>query len=209
MSTMNTNRVLEFFQPRLGDIGTLVVAGGAVRDELMGKTPKDFDLFLLWANEWNFEKVKETLLPRLEGLSRTKPKVEWHKSEPYLVADLSIDGAEVQILCNPAENAEALVETFDWSVCLFARTQHALIQRTPLEEIGEGKELRLNRCTFPLSTLRRGFRFSERFKMRLRREDIATLCEAVLKNVKTGNEVSANGNEPDMGSLSANTLIEA
>lgn len=204
---LKTTDILTLFEPRLGDFGPLCLAGGAVRDELLGRTPKDFDLFCLWTSEWDFKSIRETLSSRLDGLAISEPSVEWHKSEPYLVANVKIDGADVQVMANPAATPEALVDTFDWSVCLFARTADQLIQRTPLEEIGHGKELKLQKVTFPLSTLRRGFRFSERFKMQLRREDINLLCSKIIENQKTGNEVSPSGNEPDMPSLEANTLL--
>lgn len=205
---MTSQQVLEIFQPRFGDLGQLVVAGGAVRDELMGRTPKDFDLFLLWATVWDFKTAKEMMLPRLGGLTQTPPRLEFHRSEPYLVADVAIDGADIQILCNPAQTPEALVDTFDWSVCLFARTDGGLIQRTPLDDIGPGKELKLQKVTFPLSTLRRGFRFSERFKMKLRYEDALSLCQQIASNAAANNHVSPIGNEPDMASLAANVLVE-
>lgn len=205
---MDTTEVLNLFTPRLSDFGQLCVAGGAVRDELMHKTPKDFDLFLLWPGEFVFKKIKEQLLPRLDGLAINKPTVEWHRSEPYLVSDVKINGADVQVLVNPAETPTELVRSFDWNVCLFAKTLKETIQLSKIEEIGEGKELRLNKVTFPLSTLRRGFRFSERFKMKLRTEDVVTLSRSIVQNADKNAEKGPEGNEPDMKSLAANTLVE-
>lgn len=203
---MKTLDIIRAFNPRLGDLGQLVMAGGAVRDELMGRSPKDFDLFLLYPPPFEFKKIKDEIEPRLEDLARKKPVVEWHKSEPYLVATLDYQGSEVQILANPAQTPEALVETFDWSVCLFARTESLIVQLTALDEIAPGKDLKLNCVTFPLSTLRRGFRFSERFKMKFRLEDVTNLCRKIVANADANNQVSPNGNEPDMPSLAANLL---
>jgi hypothetical protein len=204
---MNCIDVIKAFEPRVGGLGTLCVAGGAVRDELMNRTPKDFDLFLLYPGEFEFKKLKEELQPRLKGLAINTPSVEWHRSEPYLVADVKLDGVDVQVLVNPAASPLALVQTFDWNVCLFARTEDEVIKLTELDEIASGKELRLNRVTFPLSTLRRGFRFSERFKMKLRKEDVVSLSRMIVANADAKKDKKPNGNEPDMPSLAANTLV--
>ncbi len=205
---MTTTECLKLFNPRLSSFGQLCIAGGAVRDELMGVAPKDFDLFCLCNGDWDFKDAKEQLSGRLDGLSASPPTVEWHKSEPYLVATIIVNGQQVQILANPAGSIEELISTFDWNVCLFARTETEIYQQTAIEDIAVGKELKLNKVTFPLSTLRRGFRFSERFTMKLRNEDVHTLCGAILEKSKKGMGVGPEGNEPDMPSLEANTLVQ-
>lgn len=178
---MSTDEVLSAFEPRFSMCGDLVVAGGSVRDELMGRTPKDYDLFCLWSGDWKFEDARDTLTERLDGLELVPVDEEIHASEPFLVAGVRFNGAIVQVMASPERSAGQLLDTFDWNVCLFARTRHGLIQRTPVEDIGKGKELKLNRVTFPLSTMRRGFRFSERFGMKMRKEDITLLCERVIE----------------------------
>lgn len=206
---MNCIDVIDTFSPRLSDFGNLCVAGGAVRDELMGRTPKDFDLFLLWLGDFKFKEIKEQLLPRLEGLSVKKPVVEWHKSEPYLVADLDVNGTDVQVMVNPAKSPMELIESFDWNVCLFAKDQAGVTQLEDIANIGPGKDLKLHAVRFPLSTLRRGFRFSERFHMRLRNEDVVSLSRQIITNFESKRDKGSTGaNEPDMKSLAANTLIE-
>lgn len=185
------------------------MAGGAVRDEIMGKVPKDFDLFILWRTEWDVEKfkeIKETIASCLTGFTESKPVVDWHNSEPYLVATVTVEGHEVQILVNPAQTPEQLLENFDWNVCLFAMTEERTVQQTKIENIGVGKELTLNKVTFPLSTLRRGFRFSERFLMKLSRETVERLCREIIRYADEHMHSGPTGNTPDMRSLAANKL---
>jgi len=164
---------------RLGDLGDVCIAGGAVRDTLMDATPKDYDLFVLHDSGTKFETIKTEIRNRISDLSEIAPVVEWHKSEPFLVATVDYQGVEVQILANPAPSMHALIETFDWNVCLFG-FDGAFVTLEDVANIGPGKELRLNKVTYPLSTLRRGFRFSERFLMKLGRGDIKLLCEQIV-----------------------------
>jgi len=191
--------VYTHFTERLSGLGSLVIAGGAVRDHLRQKPAKDFDLFLL-GRALTDEMAKE-VSDRLVSLVQVEP-LEFHKSEPFLVGTVRFDGADVQIMVNPAGSLDALLDTFDWNVALFGY-DGAILARESIENIAPGKDLRLNRVTFPLSTLRRGFRFSERFKMRLRREDVVELCRLV---VERKGQPGPRGAEPDMPALAANYL---
>lgn len=187
------------FSSRLSEFGTVTIAGGAVRDSLLGKMPKDFDVFILQGEKFDLEKCRPAIISVLSDLSEVKPKVDWHKSEPYLAATVLWRGQEIQVLCNPAPTLADLIGTFDWSVCLFGFDGKDYFRGEPLENIGPGKELRLQRVTFPVSTLRRGFRFSERFLMKLRRDDLATICRMILEKHAPA--------EPDMPALAANNLV--
>lgn len=184
------------FDARLSDFGQVVIAGGAVRDTLLGRTPKDFDVFVLHDSGAKFQAMKDGIAPKLADLAVIPPIVEWHKSEPYLVASVGWHGAEVQVLANPAPSPDALVDTFDWSVCLYAFDGSETIAREPVVNIQPGGDLWLQTVTYPLSTLRRGFRFSERFHMRLKQDDVKALCGKILKK--------SIGNEPDMPALDKN-----
>lgn len=163
------HRIAGFWEARLG-VPTCV-AGGAVRDTIMGRKPKDIDVFGLSA-EWNAGWE--------EGLNAAPDAPEWHKSEPFLEGRFIIDGVEHQVMKRDVTSVDDLLDTFDWNVALFAATPQKLWQRTDVADIRPGKALVLQLCTFPLSTLRRGYRFSERFHMQLRREDLETICTDVL-----------------------------
>ncbi len=206
---MTFERVWDVFSALLGDFGSVVIAGGSVRDQLLGREAKDFDLFILCdKREFEFGKIKKEIEPRIAAYSRRKPQVDWHMSEPYLVASIDFEGSEVQIMVNPATSLEGLIATFDWSVCLFGYDGYRILKLSDLSEIKVGGKLTLQKCTFPLSTLRRGFRFSERFKMKLDNDEIAKLCNAFLDNRKRGADIGPDGNEPDQPALAAQQTEE-
>lgn len=190
------------FTRRLGSFGTTVIGGGAVRDHLMGRKAKDYDLFLL--NHSFTKEARSNVMNCLSGLEVVKP-LEFHQSEPYLVVTVRWCGVDVQVMLNPATSPEELISTFDWNVCLFAYDGSKFITREHIDNIGMGKTLYLNKVTFPQSTLRRGFRFSERFGMQLPRATVIHLCEQVLGKKGLAGPAGA---EPDMPSLAANILVD-
>lgn len=163
------------FQHRLSGLGRIVVAGGAVRDHLMGRPPKDYDIFLLGSD---FDSQAGVVAGQLSGLEHVVP-LDIHKSEPFLVATVKWNGAIVQVMSTPATTVDALIDTFDWNVCLFA-FDGAFHAKEQIGNVGKGQSLKLHRVTYPLSTLRRGFRFSERYEMTLPRESVEQLCRDVL-----------------------------
>ena len=206
-------KIYNEFNDRFKGFGQVFLAGGCVRDFLMRRDPKDFDVFVI-NNELfkDFDNQKQLIKAKLADLIKVEPKVEWHKSEPYLVATVEFEGVEVQILFNPAKTIEELLSTFDWNVCLFAYgytggTIPQFICGESIENIGAGKDLKLNKLTFPLSTLRRGFRFSERFLMKLQKEDLIQITKAYFDKSQANNDIGPNGNTPDMESLKKNILV--
>lgn len=165
------------FNIRLGSFGRVVIAGGAVRDTLMGRTPKDYDVFVLGTQH---KMVGGDAAKALDGLPTIEP-LEFHKSEPFMVAMVRWNGCDVQVMASPHQTVDDLLASFDWNVCLFAYHDGAFTAREDIANIRSGAALRLQKVTFPLSTLRRGFRFSERFGMEFKREDIISLCERICR----------------------------
>jgi tRNA nucleotidyltransferase/poly(A) polymerase len=53
------------FEPALREFGQVVIAGGAVRDHLLGRQAKDFDVFVLWDNpdDYHFEESMRVIEP--------------------------------------------------------------------------------------------------------------------------------------------------
>ncbi len=169
----------------------VIIAGGAVRDYLRNEPPKDYDVFMLgrtW-EDWEDYKAQfaERFDSRMSQFPKVESKVEWHKSEPFLLDTILFNGREVQLLASPAKSIPELISDFDWSVCCFGFDGTNYVYDPPdLDSIKHGEYLRLNKCTFPFSTLRRGYRFSERYSMRIKREDINTICRQIME--KTDNE---------------------
>lgn len=174
------------FTDILGEFGPIVLAGGCVRDNLMAKAPKDYDVFILGRDPTD-QDLNQAVKKKLEisSLQKIDSLVEWHRSEPFLVSsvdatvlfqDHDLHGiVEAQILISPYRTIEELVDSFDWNVCLFGCSGEGIYQKEKTENIGPGKDLWLNKITFARSTLRRGFRFGERFLMKLRDNDLARL----------------------------------
>lgn len=151
--------------------GPCVVAGGCIRDTLMGNTPKDYDVFV-------FNNAQPIPDQAFNGLEIIKSP-EWHKSEPHLQSTFRFEGVIVQVMASECTSLESLVATFDWNVSAFGYSQH---RKDPVyaignvKDIGSTKKLKLLCCTYPVSTLRRGFRFSERFGMSFDTSELAELC---------------------------------
>lgn len=172
-------------QNLLKEAGTVVIAGGAVRDTLMGKTPKDYDIFILSDGRIStFTGVAQYVREQLKNKMKLKAKVEWHKSEPFLIETILEEAGECQIMARNLQTIDQLLDTFDWNVSLFAYDGKQIIQREDVKNIKIGGELWLQCCFYPRSTLRRGFRFSERFHMKFRKGTIEHICGLVAEQHK-------------------------
>lgn len=174
----------------LGVFGTVVIAGGAVRDSLISRVPKDYDIFILntTGHISSFTEVRDDVRMALEKAKYTKVdiKFEWHKSEPFLIESVQTPYGEVQIMAKNIQTQEQLIDDFDWNVSRFSYGFNGYVNGEDVNNIGHGKDLVLHKVTYPYSTLRRGFRFSERFGMRFKREDVRKLCDVIRqKHVNT------------------------
>src|SRR5688572_22395647 len=97
------------------DLGRAVIAGGAVRDMLLGKKEfKDIDVFLLMGEKFVQKDLQRIVGPRLKDFPGVDLQLEWHKSEPFLVKSLKIHDTEVQVMASPHSTLAELVTTFDW-----------------------------------------------------------------------------------------------
>lgn len=164
------------FSRRLGHLGAVVIAGGSVRDSLLSRQPKDYDVFVLGSGDGDGLDFSTPLsdLPVIDGL-------EWHKSEPFLQGTFKYGVGVAQVMATPHKTASDLVDSFDWNVSRFAYDGVSTIAMCDaVSDIAPGRPLRLHKVTFPASTLRRGYRFSERFQMVLDPADVVTLCRAVI-----------------------------
>lgn len=209
MASENIFSVQNHFRQVLEPVGQVVLAGGAVRDYWRQVIPKDFDVFVLpWAPTEGFhtDNVRKSMVRELLKDYEKNQPILAHDYEPYLVADLNWHEVRVQVMLNPAPDPIKLVDTFDWQICQYYWNGSELYGRdNPIETVKPGAELKLNKVRFPASTLRRGYRFSERFQMVLPNETILKLCQMV---VERGMYAGPEGAVPDMPSLEANTLVD-
>jgi len=185
------------------------IGGGAVRDFLLGRMPKDIDVFFMGA-DWTTD-AREDFEKRLQatGLSYRVDigALPWHKYERYLLLSIlwnkqqSNEGGDlsIQFMGFPWNNITDLLRTFDWEICLFGyqrggriiTTQRALdliegIKKYSLADpLSNAKyippKMRLCNVQFPISNLRRGFKFEARYPIKLEYESIIKLCSEVLR----------------------------
>lgn len=166
--------VYRFFAPLVGP--RCCVAGGAVRDELIGRQPRDYDVFC-------FGEFDQPAILRACGL--TDDEVELHQLcneySRHKVLTVRWRGAEVQFVHSDdgRDDVDALLDRFDWNVCLFAY-DGAFVKRMDERQIRKGGILRLNSNNGTVRTMRRGFKFAERYGMSIGKNDLAALCADVL-----------------------------
>lgn len=172
--------VWEFWASTL-KTGNFCIAGGSVRDFLLGNPPKDYDIFF-------FEDIDKTKLDFLKD--KALVEIPWHYAEPFLQGQFLIDGSVHQLMVRTGVTIESLLDTFDWNVSLFAYQYGSFVCKEDISNLGMGKYLKLQYTENPISTLRRGYRFSERFKMRLSFTDIHNLATkiAAIQKKETTNE---------------------
>ncbi len=134
------------------------IAGGAVRDALIGATPQDIDMYILG----------------VEGFRSTRPQ------EFQMIND----ELEVQVMYTHHKTMEDLIRSFDWNVCWCAMGQDGTILNPfNLEEMIEGRDgraMELRNVTNPYANLRRGYRFSERYNLKILTHDLHTLFRECL-----------------------------
>ena len=182
---MNCESLLKTLRPHLETVGHLVIAGGAVRDELMGRKPKDWDVFVLGQKDnQNFVEQVASVLSDLyvyEDAEGSDP------GPPTLT--LNLEGEKVQVIPSPCDSLSELIDTFDWNICLFGHDTGPLKhEQSMLPTENCSFPLKLHTVTHPLSTLRRGFQFCDRYQMFIEKSDIRRLCSEVLAQIITQEE---------------------
>ncbi len=217
MNFINVEKRIGMFDTLLNEFQTLypeypcVIAGGAVRDVMLGTVPKDLDIYFLGL-DWRKE-IKTEFKKRLDAAKMYKEVSEsnmpWHKYERYLMmtvikevaGELGNSNAEVQFMGFPANSLERLLKTFDWEICIFGYTTQGKILTTQpavdlIEKIKNYNKndpkykppyMKLCNVQFPISNLRRGFKFEARYPIKLEYESVLKLSNAVIaEEIKKG-----------------------
>ena len=169
--------------------GNVVIAGGAVRDELIGRIPKDYDIFILGNRRSTVvDNAIRNQLSSFTGIPATLTVDS--NSNTYAASRLPVgtwlyEGAKIQVMLSRQYSATNLTETFDWNVCKYAYFGDAYsILNT--SGIPDGESLRGRELVpgylenNPLLHLRRGFRFAERYGMILPSTVLERLCREVV-----------------------------
>jgi len=180
-----------------------VIAGGCVRDFMLGNKAKDIDIYFLGL-DWRKE-TKEEFNKKLNA-SQIYYKISgsnlpWHKYERYLLlsiikeisSNLAKENMEIQFMGFPTNSIEGLLKTFDWEICLFGYQNGRVITTNSAMELIEKikkynvndknykpPKMKLNNVQFPISNLRRGFGFEGRYPIKLDYPSVLKLCKAVI-----------------------------
>lgn len=136
------------------------IAGGSVRDALIGAEPKDIDLYALGFPGSHVGPVQTLTLDQIGYDS----------------------GIVVQIMHTRHRTAEELIESFDWNICRCALLPDGrVLNPHDVATIIENKlTMRLMNITNPFANLRRGYRFSERYDTPIHISDLMRLFQSCL-----------------------------
>ncbi len=179
-----------------------IIAGGAVRDIMLNVKPKDIDIFFLGL-DWS-KVIKKEFVDKLKSkeiyYEIATSNLPWHKYERYLLLTIiwktcqELKDIEIQFCGFPVNNLEDLLKTFDWEICLFGysngivtTTQESLNLINKIQSYKKGDKdykppkMKLYNVQFPISNLRRGFKFENRYPIKLDYNAILKLCANVLK----------------------------
>lgn len=166
----------------------VVVAGGAVRDAIVDKDPKDVDVFLL-CPDWDTYisgDVAQRLPDKLRDSDVYLFKTPSQPPHAQLLGNTHITVGTTslitQIILSPRPTLDDLLDGFDWNICLFGWDGMHIVMGADPSVIGAKKSLKLHNSDLPLNTLRRGFRFADKFKMILPDDVIIELCRQIVQN---------------------------
>lgn len=180
----------------------VVVAGGAIRDAVLGQTPRDIDIFILdginpnGSLNVNLHDI-EIIIGHI-GMSKkiiVEPgcsNAEEYQSGFAVVAELKwneiYDDIPIQIICRKENNAAQLIDSFDWNVCQLAYdTKGNLLYDSKIYDFVQnagwyGVELQYNksRSGDEKKALKRGFKFEDRYGLKISDLDLDYLCWAIV-----------------------------
>lgn len=193
------------FARHLERIGPVYIAGGAVRDTLLGRIPRDYDIFILvdkpmdevalevrkvldamnTGQSLKYEKKREY---RTNTLLETLKRIFGGKTDDLTGATVTpVKQVTVQIILSRSESIYDLLADFDWNICLFAygwiphMDAIGVYEKTPLRHFQMEGELRVNAFHYPIRTLRRGFRFADRYELPINKEDLVKLAGLIVE----------------------------
>ena len=97
----------------------IVLAGGAVRDQLLHRTPKDFDIFILNVpdrDRYTRRIIRDTLNQHFKPEPSLYPGD--YKEKP--VSTFKYKNIPIQVMLSKEKTIIDLLNSFDWNISLFA-----------------------------------------------------------------------------------------
>ena len=182
---------------------TVVIAGGAVRDHLLGRKPRDYDVFILTGkmgstsvakvvkDTRNWVLVQNAHAGSTDGVAYVHfPTTNKYGSAPVLtpIAEFYFWGHKVQVMCSPVADTKHLLETFDYNICrlFYPNTKHSSEYSVVANIKAHGTlVLTASAVTDPMFTLSRGMEFAQRYGMKMYPASMKQLCAAVVNGGST------------------------
>ena len=164
LTLADLNGIRGFWQKHL--CAPCVIAGGAVRDVLMGNEPKDVDIFVL--GDIDQDVIDDSLIDMVMEGAICPEVTEGDYEGEFVVGTFSAKGYQIrhQVMMTGHSSLNHLLDSFDWNVCLFGiDIDGEAVARVDLAEVGPGQKLKLQTLTHPFSTWSRGMRFAARYDM--------------------------------------------
>jgi hypothetical protein len=182
---------IDRFDPHGSSDNQLVIAGGYARDRILGREPRDIDVFRLSSLEaevWNIshEMTKANVPHVVEESHEYKTTSTYGRPHFDPPIKLRFMDKDVHITCTPSATIKEVIDTFDFNICRFWLEQNPVSPKfySPIGDEDNSRDLlaknmRLMHHDTPLSSLRRGFLFEHRFGFTFSKIDIDTLVSTL------------------------------
>ena len=148
------------------------VAGGCFKDLFSDKPPKDIDIFFENAND--FEIAKKLFLKKHKQKSANDTCATFFDSKL---------GVSLQLISKVFGSPEKIIDNFDFSVCKFAyRKTNIVFYDRFFEDINK-KIISIGKMQYPISTLKRAFRYVGAYGYHLSNEQLFIILDAINDDV--------------------------
>lgn len=161
------------------DQSRVVIIGGAVRDMLIPyQYPRDVDAFVLGADRTELAATIARHTGRILDRYNRHPQLAGRIGPDIIEGEIEIIAAEGY------DTTDQLVDRADWNVSRFGYDGW-FYGEEHLADIGPGKPLvmrdPLHKTQNPISTMRRGFLFADRFSMQFKTADVMLLSSLIAE----------------------------
>ena len=148
------------------------VAGGCFKDLFSDKPPKDIDIF--FENASDFEIAKSCFQKKYKQKSNTDTCITFFDSEL---------GVSLQLISKVFGNPEKIINNFDFSVCKFAYSKTNIVFYYRFFEDLNKKIISIGKIQYPISTLKRAFRYVGDYGYHLSKKELFIILDAITSDV--------------------------
>lgn len=148
------------------------VAGGCFKDLFSDKPPKDIDIFFENAND--FEIAKSCFQKKYKQKASNDTCITFFDSEL---------GVSLQLISKVFGCPEEVIYNFDFSVCKFAYSKTNIVFCDRFFEDLNKKIISIGEIQYPISTLKRAFRYVGAYGYHLSNEELFIILDAIASDV--------------------------